>query len=163
MSPNSEIDPWQPAQPTLDRPKVGVGVFPFHDGKLLLGKRRNTHGSSEWSTPGGHLEHAEGLLACAARELMEETGLSAKKWRFAGVANNLLGAEKKHYVTLCVIAEELTGTLELREPEKCEGWEWFHLDALPKPLFASVETFLWMQHESPALFHSNIAYGHSSL
>jgi len=143
MSLNSEIDPYQIAQIPGERPRVGVGVFPLRDGKLLLGKRLNAHGAGEWTTPGGHLEYGEGVLACAARELLEETGLSANSLRFEGVVNNLLGAvDKKHYVTLCVIAEDLTGTPEVREPDKCEGWEWFPLDALPSPLFASVESFL---------------------
>jgi 8-oxo-dGTP diphosphatase len=138
-----EIAPYQAAHANGERPKVGVGVFPLRDGKLLLGRRLSSHGVGEWNTPGGHLEYGEGILACAARELLEETGLSASKLRLVGVVNNLLGAEeKKHYITLCVVAEELTGTPRSCEPDKHESWGWFPLDALPHPLFASVESFL---------------------
>ncbi|HLC69503.1 MAG TPA: NUDIX domain-containing protein [Patescibacteria group bacterium] len=51
------------------RPKVGVGVFVFKDGKILFGQRKNTgHGVGCWSLPGGHLEFNEGVESCAERE-----------------------------------------------------------------------------------------------
>ena len=33
-----------------------------------------------WEIPAGTLEPGEGALACAQRELLEETGLEAKEW-----------------------------------------------------------------------------------
>ena len=64
------------------RPKVGVGVFVFKDGKILLGKRKNAHGAGTWSFPGGHIELFEELYECAYRELREETGLIATQWTY---------------------------------------------------------------------------------
>jgi 8-oxo-dGTP diphosphatase len=37
-----------------DRPKVGVGVCIVKDNKVLLGKRKNSHGDGTWAFPGGH-------------------------------------------------------------------------------------------------------------
>ena len=41
------------------RPKVGIGVMVFKDGKVLMGKRKSSHGEGEWAWPGGHLEYME--------------------------------------------------------------------------------------------------------
>lgn len=35
------------------RPKVGVGVMVWKDGKVLLGKRKRAHGAGEYASPGG--------------------------------------------------------------------------------------------------------------
>lgn len=51
------------------RPKVGLSVIIRRKSKVLLGKRKNSHGAGTWCFPGGHLEYKESL-----RELKEETG-----------------------------------------------------------------------------------------
>ncbi len=38
-------------------PKVGVGVMILKDGKVLLTKRKGSHGAGMYSFPGGHLEY----------------------------------------------------------------------------------------------------------
>jgi 8-oxo-dGTP diphosphatase len=44
---------------------------------VLLIKRGNALGKGYWSLPGGKLEVGETLQGCAARELLEETGVVA--------------------------------------------------------------------------------------
>ena len=39
------------------KPRVGIGVMIFKDGKVLLGKRKASHGEGEWASPGGHLDY----------------------------------------------------------------------------------------------------------
>src|SRR3989339_718967 len=60
-------------------PKVGVAVIIIKNGKVLMHKRKNSHGDGTWSLPGGHLEFNESLEECAQRETFEETGMKIKK------------------------------------------------------------------------------------
>lgn len=126
---------------TPRRPLVGLGVLIVRDGRVLLGKRRNAHGEGDWSPPGGHLEFGETPEEGAAREAYEETGMNIINIRLAGVINSIFHAENKHYVTLFFVSECPTGMPELREPEKCEGWEWHEWAHLPSPLFLPLRTF----------------------
>jgi len=115
------------------KPRVGVGVMIVRNDKVLLGKRKGSHGEGEWAFPGGHLEYMESVEECAKREMMEECGLEITNIRFQLVANRTRYAPK-HYVHIGMIADA-SGEPRLLEPDKCEGWEWFDLDNLPKPLF----------------------------
>ncbi|HEY4060167.1 MAG TPA: NUDIX domain-containing protein, partial [Kofleriaceae bacterium] len=81
----------------MERPRVGIGVLVMKDGKLLLGKRRGSHGEGEYASPGGHLEHLERVADCAAREVAEETGLVIGEPRFVR-AMNLTTYAPKHYI-----------------------------------------------------------------
>jgi len=119
----------------INRPKVGVGVLIFKDKKLLLGKRKNSHGDDSWCPPGGHLEFNEELEDCANRETLEETGIKIKNIELITATNDIFIKENKHYITLHLIADYDSGEVKLMEPEKCEKWEWFSWNNLPTPLF----------------------------
>lgn len=115
---------------------VGANVLAVRDGKLLLGQRKNVYGDGTWGLPGGHLERGENMLAAAARELKEETGLVAEKITFVSLVNNPRENEgNRHYIQLGFLAEGLAGEPELCEPDRCEGWRWFDLDKLPETIF----------------------------
>ena len=38
---------------------IGVGVIVLRGGRVLLGRRRGSHGADSWALPGGHLEEGE--------------------------------------------------------------------------------------------------------
>lgn len=58
-------------------PRVGVGVFVLNEnGHVLVGKRTGSLGAGTLALPGGHLELHETFSDCAAREVLEETGLA---------------------------------------------------------------------------------------
>ncbi len=120
--------------------KVGVGVMVFKDGKVLMGKRKGKHGSGEYAWPGGHLEYMESFVDCAKREVFEECGIKIKNIRFLRLLN--MKKYNKHYVDIAMVSEWESGELELKEPEKCEGWDWYEMNKLPQPVFAPIETFL---------------------
>lgn len=117
------------------RPKVGIGVAIIKDNKILLGKRKNSHGNGSWCYPGGHLELAESWEECSRREVKEEAGIEIKNLRFGTVTNDIFETEDKHYITLCLVADFDSGEVKLMEPDKCEKWDWFEWEKLPKPLF----------------------------
>lgn len=123
-------------------PQIGVGVLIFRDGKLLLGRRRGSHGSGEWSAPGGHLEFGETPADCAARETAEETGLATGTLCNGPFVSNVFHDVGKHYITLFMCSHHAVGEPELLEVEKCEGWQWFSLNALPTPLFSPLQTLI---------------------
>ena len=124
---------------TAERPRVGIGVLVLKDGKVLLGKRRGSHGEGEYASPGGHLEQFESFASCAAREVLEETGLEIGPPRFLRVLNTTQYAPR-HYVDLAFAADWVSGEPVVREPDKVERWDWYSLDALPSPLFGTLPT-----------------------
>lgn len=120
-------------------PRIGVAVVVIKSGQVLLGKRKGAHGEGTWALPGGHLRFGETIEACARREVMEETGLSIKNLKRGPYTNDLFSEEKLHYITLFVVARYAKGKLEILEPDKCESWEWFDWNRLPRPRFLSLE------------------------
>lgn len=120
-------------------PQVGVGVIVIRDKKVLLGKRKGAHGEGSWCFPGGHLELNESPEDCARREVLEETGIAIRDLRRGPFTNDIFADEKKHYVTLFVIADYDSGQVKVLEPTKCEAWGWFGWDEFPEPLFLPIQ------------------------
>lgn len=138
-------------------PKVGVAVFLLKGKKVLLGRRRSSIGHNTFALPGGHLEFGEKFEECAAREVREETGLEIDNIEFLTATNNVFSNEPKppvHIVCIFMRAElsdpdQLPQTLE---PDKCDGWDWYDWNDLPKPLFEPLEI---MVHTGFCPFPSN--------
>ncbi len=116
------------------QPRVGIGVMILKDGKVLLGKRKGSHGAGEYAFPGGHLEHLESFEDCARREVQEECGVEIISLRFQFVANVTTYAPK-HYVHLGFIANWQRAEPQVFEPDSCDSWEWYAPESLPEPLF----------------------------
>jgi ADP-ribose pyrophosphatase len=57
-------------------PRVGVGAIVIRDEKVLLVQRGIEPGRGLWAIPGGTLKLGETLQECAAREILEETGVT---------------------------------------------------------------------------------------
>ena len=114
--------------------KVGVGVMIFKGNKVLLGKRKGSHGAGEYSFPGGILEYGESLKDCVLRETKEECGLEIGEIDFL-LTSNIKQYPPKHHVLVAFKALWVSGEPEVLEPEKCEGWDWYDLDDLPSPIF----------------------------
>jgi len=108
------------------------------DGKVLLGKRKGSHGAGQYSFPGGHLEYMESYAECARREVAEEAGIEIDNIRFL-LAANIKAYAPKHYAHIGLVGDWKSGEPGVMEPEKCEGWGWYDIDHLPEPLFATIQ------------------------
>lgn len=124
-----------------DDPVVRVGTAAFirdSDGRVLMGKRKGSHGAHTWCVPGGHVDFGEEPSESVRREIMEETGLAVGTvfpclnvpW-----VNSHFRDAGKQYITLYFSVEYIGGQPKIMEPEKCDGWAWFSIDDLPEPLF----------------------------
>ncbi len=118
--------------------RVGVAVILVRDGKVLLGKRKGSHGQGMWGFPGGHVEYGETPEACAIREVYEETGLTITSPRTGPYTNTIFTSSEKQYITLFFIADAPSGEPQVCEPEKCEMWQWYSWNELPEPLFEPI-------------------------
>lgn len=104
------------------------------EGRVLLGKRKGSHGEGEYAFPGGHLEYMETFKECALREIAEECGVEVENIRFQFLGN-LKKYAPKHYVHIGLVADWKNREPELREPDKADGWGWYDIENLPKPIF----------------------------
>ena len=116
------------------RPKVGIGVMIFKEGKILLGLRTYSHGKGEYLFPGGHLEYMESFEQCARMETLEEAGIEITNIRFGFLAN-VTTYEPHHFVHIGLIADWKVGEVKALEPKKIVNWQWYDLNDLPKPMF----------------------------
>jgi 8-oxo-dGTP diphosphatase len=120
---------------TEERPRVGMGVLIYKDGKILLGKRKNSHGEGEYAPPGGHLEHGESFEEGIKREVREETGIEISNIKFLLLANQR-DYLPNHFVNISFTADWESGEPQILEPHKIERWDWYSIDALPTPQYA---------------------------
>jgi 8-oxo-dGTP diphosphatase len=136
-----------------DRSKIKacVGVMIFKDGKILLGKRKGSHGVGEYAIPGGHLEFGESFEECIRREIKEETNLEIKNIRFLSLAN-IFRHENRQDMLGSFQTDWAEGEAKLMEPEKCEGWDWYSLENLPSPLFYPTEVAI-DSHKTGKIFY----------
>ena len=118
---------------------MGIGVFVINEeGKILMQRRKGSHGEGTWSLPGGKLEHGESWETCAKRETEEEALIRIKDVRYLTATNDIF-KEGPHYVTIFVKTTEYEGTPAIAEPEKCTDMGWFSWNDLPSPLFLPLQ------------------------
>ena len=123
------------------RPQVGVGVLVMRDNRVLLGKRRGAHGAGFYAPPGGHIELGESIAQTARREVAEECGLEIEDIRLVSVGT-YLWSDNRHYVDVDMVCRAPHGEPRNLEPDHCEGWDWYALDALPTSLFIVAERII---------------------
>lgn len=133
----------------LNRPAVGIGVLVQKDGKFLFGKRVGKHGRGTWSVPGGFLEYGEEFAECAAREVMEETGIKIKNIRPYTTVNNIFHDENSHSITIFMLSDWDSGEPKITEPDKFVDIGWYDFKDLPQPLFLPIKQ---LQKAKPEFF-----------
>ncbi|MCF1483569.1 MULTISPECIES: NUDIX domain-containing protein [Rhizobium/Agrobacterium group] len=128
--------------PGLDFPGVGVGLAIVRDGKLLLYKRMRPPESGFWNIVGGKVDVLEPAEQAARREAEEETGLTIGSVEFVSVSEQIIAADRQHWVSLLYKTSDISGEATLTEPDKLSDFGWFALDDLPQPLSAFTKAIL---------------------
>ncbi|MBB4010354.1 NUDIX domain-containing protein [Allorhizobium taibaishanense] len=129
-------------KPGIDFPGVGVGLAILRDGKLLLYKRMRPPEVGFWNIVGGKVDVLEPAEQAARREAEEETGLTIGKVEFVSVTEQIVAADRQHWVSLLYKTTDISGEASLTEPDKLSDFGWFELDNLPQPLSAFTKAIL---------------------
>lgn len=106
---------------------ISVLLYNKEKDAILLGRRKD---NGLISLPGGWLEYGEEWVECAKREMKEELDLDLEMQNFKHIKTlNVCNEEK--IVHNCAIfmsydlPYSLIDSVKLKEPDKCEGWEWY--------------------------------------
>ncbi|MFJ9417933.1 NUDIX domain-containing protein [Streptomyces sp. NPDC101227] len=104
------------------------------DGEVLLGLRHqdSAYAASTWHFLAGHCEQ-ESARACLVREAHEEAGLLIDPGdvELAHVVHLVDTPGGQPRMAMVFRARLWTGTPQVREPDKCTSWSWWHPDGLP--------------------------------
>ena len=115
---------------------AGVVVVVLRENEVLLDMRRD---SRKWALPGGFKELGESLEEAARRELLEETGLIARRLRFLALcsgpefAHTYPNGDRIDQVAALYQALEVDGDPRASEQESLEV-RYFAVDGLPFPM-----------------------------
>lgn len=103
-------------------------------GKIFLNRRFNTgFMDGYYDVPGGHLDENETVRIGAARECMEEAGVTINPddLALAHICHRM-NPDKHVYVDFFFTTEKWTGEPTNAEPDKSDHADWFPLDGLPE-------------------------------
>jgi ADP-ribose pyrophosphatase YjhB (NUDIX family) len=96
-----------------ERPIIGVGAVIVRDDRALLVRRATEPLLGEWSVPGGVLELGEKLRDGAAREALEETGLTVDVGEVLDVFDSIFsdddGRTRYHFVLIDFLCRPTAG------------------------------------------------------
>ncbi len=132
-----------------DHPRVGVGIIVRRGDAVLLVRRGKPPGLGEWSLPGGSQELGETLFETAAREALEETGVTVRPVSVLTGVDNIErdadGRVRFHYTIIDVLADWVSGEPVPGDDATAARWatpdEWRALVAWP-PLLEVLEMAL---------------------
>jgi len=109
-------------------PRQAVGIVPRDSaGRLLLiDHYRFITGSRGWEIPAGQVEENETVAEAASRELLEETGHRADRWKTLGFYHPSNGSSNQQFHVM--VAEELHRVTEVADTNETIGCRWFAAD-----------------------------------
>ena len=122
------------SRPRLTGPLVGVSAIVTRRGAVLLGRRRGAHGAGTWAFPGGKVDPGEPPHDTVRRELLEETGLTARRIEPVAWTSDVFDDAGLHFITLHHVVDA-DGEPAVLEPDKVQEWRWCDWEDLPAPLF----------------------------
>ena len=121
-------------QPGVDFPGFGCGLVIVRDGKILLYRRLKAPEAGYWNIVGGKVDHMERSEAAARREAEEESGLKIRSSEFLCLSEQVIEADRQHWISMIYVTRDFSGEPQLVEPDKLSEFGWFSFDALPQPL-----------------------------
>jgi 8-oxo-dGTP diphosphatase len=133
-----------PATATSYRPHVGVHLILTANGKVLLLRRASTgFADGSWSLPGGCLDEGETLPAAAAREALEEVGITINPadLAFAHLCHHA-DPDGQARIGVFFAATRWTGNPANTEPGKCSEIGWHDISTLPADIVSYISTGL---------------------
>ncbi|HJR81527.1 MAG TPA: NUDIX hydrolase [Anaerolineales bacterium] len=120
-------------------PKVAAAVLIEKDGRVLLVRRGNEPFRGLWTLPAGFINGGEDPAEAAARECLEETGLTVRVTR---VLDIISGKEHPRGADFIIVytAEVIDG--ELKPDDDVDAVEWFGRAELPQLAFRATQKVL---------------------
>lgn len=110
-----------------------VNILLLKEGKVLLARRFNTgYHDGDYEVPSGHMDGGETVRTAAAREALEEIGVTIEPDDLK--VTHVMHRFGKNYerIEFFLVASVWEGEPEVREPEECDDLQWFALDKLPQ-------------------------------
>lgn len=120
-------------------PKVAAAVLVEKASRVLLVQRANEPFRGLWTLPAGFVNGGEDPAEAAARECLEETGLSV---RITKVYDIIAGREHERGADFVIVycAEVVSG--EMVPADDADAVEWFERDHLPELAFQATKKVL---------------------
>ncbi len=99
--------------PPAPRPIAATIAAVVRDGHVLLVRRANPPDQDRWAFPGGKIDAGERLADAAARELLEETGVTAEPLHVFDAVDVFdrddTGALRRHFILIAVLCRWVSG------------------------------------------------------
>ncbi|MGF7159663.1 mutator protein MutT [Rhodoligotrophos appendicifer] len=111
---------------TTGRPIACVLGVVIRDGEILLIRRANAPDRGKWGFPGGKIERGETVLAAAAREVAEETGIATEAVAVLTAVDvfekDQAGRLQRHFVLIAVRCRWIAGEPIAADDALEAGW-----------------------------------------
>jgi len=132
------------ADSTNARVAAAVAALVVQNGKLLLGKRFKGEKFEGWQCPGGYLQVNESVELAAFRVCLQKAGVEIGQLKPAPYTSNIFSdePEKRHTVTLYVLAKQHQVVNNKVFENKKDNWCWFDVDDLPSVCFLPLDILL---------------------
>lgn len=118
--------------PPAPRPIAATIAAVVRDGHVLLVRRANPPDQDRWAFPGGKIDAGERLYDAAARELLEETGVTAEPLHVFDAVDVFdrddAGALRRHFILIAVLCRWVSG--EPVAGDDARDARWVSLDDL---------------------------------
>lgn len=120
-------------------PGVGIGILLLNDKKQVLMILRNEDPNKAlsdmrlegtWTLPAGKVKVGETIFEAAVRKTKQEVNLDISDLELISVADDI--NEYAHFVTIGVLAQMYSGTIDLGNTEEHVDYDFFDLDKLPE-------------------------------